>query len=419
MEWVNEARTYVTQVLKKLPKDAWEACRETTIDIICDELQKMPVPIVGTLLSKIFRKAVSGKSPNPSPPAEILDTLVRMQESDDNFLRGLGELGENIDHLSGTIEFIRADLAAIREDLTIPLVHFSDPVLTLNYPVSDNELQFGLMNRGGGIIKVPEIELLVESYEPELAVDYSVPMAPPQYLRLKVRLSPGTMLYPLLKLNDEPFRRFGQKGEGAEEICIQMSSNANARYHVRVRIPFVDEISGKHGASLYPPEGEQSLLIPFRFAPGWSSDITPESMLDRAGVLSEILNTLSTVASILEKARDDDPDGVDEELRKAGISLGLYRYPYVAHMIHAFIGPLSQLSLLENRPDTLGIVLGVVHQLLRFPPRGAPIELPSTEEFSKLTTKSELAMLITLFLEEQDEARRKNILEQVMSGMAE
>jgi hypothetical protein len=198
-----------------------------------------------------------------------------------------------------------------------------------------------------------------------------------------------------------------------------MSSNANARYHVRVRIPFVDEISGKHGASLYPPEGEQSLLVPFRFAPGWSSDITPESMLDRAGVLSEILHTLSTVSSILEKTRDDDPDRADEELRKAGIFLGLYRYPYLAHMIHAFVGPLSQLSLLENRPDTLGIVLGVVHQLLRFPSRAAAIRLPSTEEFLKLTTKSELATLITLFLEEQDEARRKNILEQIMSGMAE
>ncbi|SEM15972.1 hypothetical protein SAMN04489760_105147 [Syntrophus gentianae] len=414
MEWVSQARTYLTELLKKLPEDAWQACKETTIEVICDELKKMPVPIVGTLLSNTFKKAISGKSPNPLPPGEILYALLRMQESDDDFLQGLESLGENVDYLTGLVEGITHDLAVIKEDLTLPHVHISDPVLTLNYPVSDNELQFGLMNRGAGVVKVPEIELIVESYTPEVDVDYSVPMAPPQYLKLKVRLSPTTTLYPLLKLNNEPFRRFGQKGEGAEEVCIQMSSTANVRYRLRVRIPFIDEISGQHGSITYPSEKEGALEVPFRYAPGWTKDITPESMLDRSRVLSEILRTLTTATSILEKRAEDDPDQIDEALWKKGVCLGLHRYPYIDSMLRAFVGPIAELARIEKRSDALGSVLNLVHQLLRFQSLLRPEWLPPTGAFLELTDTPELKPLIAAFIGEQDEIRRKAILGQVI-----
>lgn len=104
---------------------------------------------------------------------------------------------------------ILREIQDTRERLTVPKPTISQPDYIPSYPVQDNELRFGLMNIGGGAIIVPEIELITEGWEPEANVDYTVPAAPLPILRLKVELSPRKSLYPLLKLNDEPARRFG------------------------------------------------------------------------------------------------------------------------------------------------------------------------------------------------------------------
>lgn len=212
MEWVKEARKYVSEILSKIPGDLRVAARETAVDVLCDELRKIPVPVIGTLLSNVARQALKSKDTGGPGIEDILELLQEMQQSDDNFLSGLSTIGEDIDRLD---TLIQAEASRIEAAIKVPEPIISKPVYKPNYPVSDNELWFCLMNIGGGAIEVPEIELITESCEPEIKVDFTVPAAPPVFLRLKVKLSPHKQYYPLLKLNDEDFRRFGASGQGA------------------------------------------------------------------------------------------------------------------------------------------------------------------------------------------------------------
>lgn len=56
----------------------------------------------------------------------------------------------------------------------------------------------------------------------------------------------------MLRLNDEPPRRFRPYSESAEEICIQVSSVVNARYRVGVQVPYQDPLTAAEGKLIYP-----------------------------------------------------------------------------------------------------------------------------------------------------------------------
>ncbi len=419
MKWVMEAREHVYKIISRFPSDLAEATKETAIDLLCEELKKIPVPVVGTVLSKTVRQAFKSKGAGGPNIEDVLHILRQMQLSDDDFLQGLSTIGEDIGRLDTLIQSVRNDIEVAKRELTVPRPIISEPEYKPSYPTFDNELWFGLMNMGGGAIKVPEIELVIESYEPETTVDYTVPAAPPLILRLKARLSPYIRHYPLLKLNNEPHRRFGPFSEGAEDVCIQMSSEANARYQVRVHIPYLDMATSAEGELIYPPPDKNPLEVSFPYAPGWDTSITPETMLARNAVLSEIITTFRKATSILEKVTpSDEPEkieNIDRDLREIGLFMGISTFPGLPHVLSAFTAPLAQMAHLEKRPDVFTVILKFAHQLIRCYPPDFPFEQPLVDTVCDIVRRPELANQVSQFFSEGDELTRQKCLDQILA----
>lgn len=48
---ITASRTYISQMLKRLPAIVKETGTETVIDLLCEEIKKLPIPFVATALS--------------------------------------------------------------------------------------------------------------------------------------------------------------------------------------------------------------------------------------------------------------------------------------------------------------------------------------------------------------------------------
>lgn len=409
MHWVAEAREHVYKILSEFP----DAAKETAAELLSEELKKIPVPVIGTILSKAVKQATKSKDTGGPGIKDVIQMLQQMQASDDDFLQGLSTIGEDIDRLDALIQSVKAEIEAAKRELTTPKPIISEPNYVPKYPQADNELYFGLMNIGGGAIKVPEIHLIVESWEPEIIVDYTVPAAPPLFLRIKVRLSPDVSQYALLKLNNEPFRRFGPHSEGAEDVCIQMSSETNARYRVRIHVPYTDMATGQAGELIYPAPDQNPLETSFCYAPGWNSSITPANMLARQEILTEIISTFNKATQILEQATPSDNmeqrDLIDERLREIGFFMGVGFMPQV---LSRFIPPLTEIARIENRSDVVGIILKLAHQTMRY--IDMPIDQFAVDALCESTGRAETSKQIRRFFTEHDEANRQKYLAEII-----
>lgn len=422
MEWIKETRQHIRGILAKLPSDLGEATKETAVELLCKELDKIPVPLVGTLLSRTVKRAFRCGDAGGPRVEDVLELLQEMEQSNEGFCSVLSQIGEDTDRLGKHIEYVRKVIDETKEELTIPKLIISEPELNLAYPICDNELLFGLMNIGGGAIKVSEIELKIESWEPDTKVDYTLPAAPPVFLKLKVRLSPNRKYYPLLELNNEPHRRFGAFSEGAEDICIQMSSEANARYLISINIPYKNAATGEEGTLLHPPANENPLEVPFCYAPGWRRDITPETMLAREAVLSEIETSLRNVTLVLEEAApSDEPEtigNINQKISAAGIPIQIGEFPGLSEMLSVFTPPLARMAQLEGRPDVFEVILRFAHQLSRYcppdPMYGHPL-VDVVDALCDIVGKPELADDIRTFFSERDEFTRQEILAGILS----
>ena len=418
MGWIEETRQYMGEIFSKLP-DLRVVGKEAAIELLISELDKIPIPLVGTLLSKMVKCAFESENEGGPEVGVVLEILQEMQESNDGFRAGLTQFGEDTNRLAKHIEYVGKLIAETKEKLTTPKLIISEPELQLHYPISDNEFSFGLMNIGGGALKVPEIEMRIENWEAETEVDYTIPAAPPQFLRLKVRLSPNRRHYPLLKLNNEPYRRFGAFSEGAEDICVQMSSETNARYQIRIQIPYKDADTGKEGKFLYPPTDEKPLEVPFCYAPGWSDDVMPETMLARAAVLSNIETTFSNVTLILAEAtpsnNPEDLKIINEKINQTGIPIGIGDFPGLTTMLSVFTPPLARMAQLEHRPVVLQVILRFAHQLARYCPPDPMSGHPPIDALCEIVGKPELADDILMFFLEQDEFTRNESLTRIVS----
>lgn len=417
MDWVTETRKHLRKILPRYPKLFFKVFKGFTVDLLCKELEKTPVPFIGTILAKLVREAVESEKEGGPSLEDVLQRLQQMKVSDDSFRQGLDEFGQDMDRLETIISSVRNDTEIIRKR-TEPKLVIRDPEYKPNYPQADNELLFSLMNIGGGVIKVPEINLLVEKWEPETNVNYTAIAAPPLILRLKVRLFPDTTLYPLLKLNDEPYRRFGANSEGAEDICVQMSSEKNARYAVRIRIPYRDQASEQDGELIYPALNEPAMLVSFPYAPGWDSRVTPENILERSVVLAKIINTFNRVRSILEESEPSESDAqlqnLDQRIRETGFDMGLAYIPYV---LNRFIPPLAQMIKDENQISSLKIVLELAHQSMRYLDiSGSFVQFEpfSIDSLCNLVDRSEVADNVRAFFGQKDEQSRQKILAEIL-----
>jgi hypothetical protein len=387
-----------------------------------------------------------------------------MTLSDANFRQGLSDIGADINRLDEILAPLESDNEAEKKDLpeaigvlirtkgdTIiggdviggdkitqhvyygrdtpespPLLALKFPSYKPNYPQFDNELFFSLSNIGGGVVRVPEINLCIEKWEPVTKVDYTVPAAPPIILRLKVALSTETATYPLLKINNEPYRRFDANSQGAEDMCVQMSSEQNACYHIRIRIPYQDYAAGQEKELLYPAPEQPPLKVSFCYAPGWDSKITPNKLLDRQAVLAEIITTLNRVASILAAATpsetDTDRESLDQDLHQVGLYLGL---AYLPAVLNCFIPPAAQMIRLENEFESVKVILELVHQVLRYQSLGTVHQFAGHFEFHDgaidslcdLFAKPDLVNRVREFFAERDEQARQDILTEIAKAL--
>jgi hypothetical protein len=415
MDWVEESRKYLRKIMSSLPKNFLDTVEETAIDVLCDELKKIPVPIVGTILSNTVKKTLK---PKPGGPGiqDILSELASMQASDSDFKNGLTAFGEDVHHIDECISTMLNEIRETKKTLTIPKPTITQPKYIPSYPVFDNELQFGFMNAGGGVIIVPEIELIVESWEPETKVNYTTPMAPLPILKLKVELTPKESHYRLLELNNETERRFGAFSEGAEYICIQMSSETNARYKVRISIICDDVTTGETTRFIYPPIGENPIDVRFPYAPGWHNNVTSENMLSRDKILSEILDNFRTLtASLVEKnvIKNSDPANTErEQPDRIEFIHGSYQ-----NMLRAFYRPVIQMAWSEKRSDALPIILKLAHHLLIRDHNNPTLVNLDVDGLNYVSNISNVSEDIRLFFNENNEGKRNNILDRIFSGL--
>ncbi len=420
MNWVTAARQHVSNTLSKFPKLLFKVSKDFAVDLLCKELEKIPVPFLGTIFSKLIREAAKSEDKGGPRLEDVLQRLQQMKVSDDSFLQGLSELGQDVDRLETIISSVRNDTEIARKR-TDPQLVVRDPEYKPKYPQADNELLFSLMNVGGGVIKVPAINLLVEKWEPETKVDYTAIAAPPLILRLKVKLSPDTALYPLLILNNEPYRRFGANSEGAEDICVQMSSEKNARYSVRIRIPYRDQASEQDGELLYPALDKPAILVSFPYAPGWDSKVTPDTMLERGAVLAEITSTFSRARLILEESvpsvNEAQRENLDQRIRETGFLMGSAYIPYV---LNRFIPPVTQMIKKENQLNSLKVILELIHQSMRYLEPSRPFDQFDTwaiDSLCNLFDKPEVANSVRAFFSQHDEQSRQKILAEIFESI--
>jgi hypothetical protein len=264
-----QAREYMRLLLERFRSQAVSAAPEMMVDALCAGLAAIPVPVLNTFLATAVRSMLS---PDPDRPEagidDVLAILDHMQESDFQFKAGLSDLGVDVQEIADDIgELTRMMQARMESDRV--QIRILKPMPEIRWPDFDNRLSLLIANVGGGSVVVDEIFLDVERWEPERAVDYTVPGAPLPELVLRAELDTGRTQYPLLQLNGEPERVYNERGMGAERIRIDLSSEENARYWIRLRICFTDLSSGSEGTLFWPPESEDPWMLPFECAPGW------------------------------------------------------------------------------------------------------------------------------------------------------
>lgn len=462
MNWVTEPRKYVSKTLSKFPRIMFTVARGFAVDRLCSELGKSPY--LGPILTRMVREAAKSTNQGGSNLDDALNRLHQMKLSDANFLQGLYDIRADVNRLeeilgpsesdneveknerpneagvsikSGGDIAISGDVIG-RDKITQhiyygkdalaspPLLAVKFPRYEANYPQLDNELFFSLSNIGSGVVRVPEINLCIEKWEPVTMVDYTVPAAPPVILRLKVRLSTDTATYPLLKLNSEPYRRFDANSQGAEDMCVQMSSEQNACYHIRIRIPYQDYTAEQKSELLYPAPDQAPLSVSFCYAPGWDNTITPDNLLDRKAVLANIITTFSRVASILLASTPSENEtfraSLDQRLHEAGLTLGL---AYVPAVLNEFIPPVTQMIKAENDFESVKVILDLAHQVLRYQSfqdiRPFPVQFgfhdQVVDSLCSLIAKPDLTKLVRTFFAEHNEQTRQELLTEIANAI--
>jgi hypothetical protein len=141
MNWVTEARKHVNNTLSRFPKWLLKVSKDFAVDLLCKELEKIPVPFIGTILAKLVREAAKSEDKGGPSVEDVLKRLQQMKVSDDSFLQGLSELGQDMDRLETIISSMRNDTEITRKR-TDPQLVVRDPEYKPNYPQADNELLF-------------------------------------------------------------------------------------------------------------------------------------------------------------------------------------------------------------------------------------------------------------------------------------
>ncbi|WP_445475590.1 hypothetical protein ACT9XH_02275 [Methanococcoides methylutens] len=354
---ITSAQNYIRSMLKVLPQKLKESTGEVALNIICEEVSKMPVPILGTVLASTIRRTFGEEQGVGKDYSDAIEMLSNIQDSTSSFENELISYNIHMDEMSNEISLLRQLLMEKNESACLKMIR---PSITLDYPQGDNEIKFILANTGSGSVIVEEIFLEVEKWEPETTIDYSLPAAPLNFIMLEAELTVHEMQYPLLKLNNERERTFNAKGEGADKIAITISSVENARYSLRLRIPYFDIVTGESYTLYYPAISENPIVVPFYFAPGWKY-LEPSNLLGRELIYQDLNGKLRFILSIFEKYPASDPLR-EQEIRKMLNELQIWHDPENSisrtfYFLSIFAPPFVSMSLMEGEQAAVDLIL--------------------------------------------------------------
>ncbi|SES86193.1 hypothetical protein SAMN04488587_1329 [Methanococcoides vulcani] len=354
---ISSAQNYIGSMLKALPQKLKESTGEVALNIICDEINKMPVPLLGTVLASTIRRTFGEEQGMGRNYSDAIDMLSNIQASTSSFENELMSYNIQMDEITNEISLLRQLLMEKKESSCLKMVR---PTITLDYPQGNNEIQFILANTGSGSIIVEEIFLEVEKWEPDTTIDYSLPAAPLNFVMLEAELSVHETQYPLLKLNNEPELTFSAKGEGADKIAINISSQENACYSLRLRMPYFDIVTEESDTLYYPAIGEEPFVVPFYFAPGWKH-LEPANLLGRELIFQELKEKFQTILSIFENHSLSDPLR-EQKNREMLEEFQIWYDPdnsmrRTFYFLSIFVPPFTSMAVLERKQEAVELIL--------------------------------------------------------------
>lgn len=424
VSFVRRSRDHIASLLRGLPEDLGDRGGKIALKILCDGLRSMPVPMLGPMLATTVELMFGRGQGRGNTVNDAIRMLEAMQASDEAFERELQQLGMYLPEIKEQIEKLTDKL----NDQQVPRLQVVDSKIDLNYPYKDNEIHLFLGNGGGGSVIVKEIYIEVERWEPESTVDYSVPAAPLKILSLEAQLSVYQVNYPLFRLNKVGERIFHERGVGAEKLIISLSSLHNARYFVRMRIPYVDMDSHESDTLYCPPQGEPAFIVPFCYAPGWNRDITPESILEREKIFQDMKVKFQRILSIFEDVHQSYSQKGDEIEVLADIGARMDRMlgredrlfsnpPQIGYFLKSFVPPFVAMAILEKKQEVLEVILKIFCHFLDYELNEYSEIALDIEEMVKLTNNPKTEQLLKHFVEETDFSRKMELVSQILAGI--
>jgi hypothetical protein len=335
-------------------------------ELLIDGLKSLPVipPSLTKYLSSFIQRKLGAQMKDESSIEYAVEFLKDMQESNEAFKQTLEvKLGYSFSELQSDLKSVSAAIEEqnrlLRQKDRPPQLEIMNPTLELNYPIEDNKLKMLLANIGNGTVVAKEIYLDVEKYEPVVDVDFSMPAAPPLMLFLKAQLSVDKTVYPLLKENGEPERFYYAEGAGAEKVVINISSKNNAKYWVRVRIPYFDIATNQGKAIYYPALDKEAFVLSYKYAPAWTSNVQPKDLLKRSEVYENIANKFKQILIAFQDSLDLNLNDEREIYKKVNEILGT-EYVMPDYFLNKFISDFASIATLEKRQDMIPTILRLI-----------------------------------------------------------
>ena len=305
-EQLKRARKALTPLLKRFAEELRTSGKDIAVDFLCNGLQAIPVPLLNVALANAARRMLKDSPGSPAvDPQELLAILEEMQRSDETFERGLQLLSIDLTKIAADVR----DLKQILTDQLEPRLRLISVEIEERWPISKNRVSGLLANAGGGSVIVNELFVRVESWEPELRVNYSVPAAPLMELHLEAELSTSQAEYPLFQLNGASARIYNERGADAERVVIELSSPENVRYALRLEARFLEVVTETEGSLLWPAADEPPLVLPFVCGPGWQDiDVSKLHAVDE--IYRDMSETFAGLAALSARYPADvfDPE---------------------------------------------------------------------------------------------------------------
>src|SRR5262245_19724367 len=114
-------RSQIASLLQRLSKTVQSSRRELALDVVCEGIEALPIPVLNKVLARTIKKAFEQRHGGGNESAqEVMELLGRMQESDKALEDGLRGLGLDLQSIQRDISSIQIDARATRNILEQP-----------------------------------------------------------------------------------------------------------------------------------------------------------------------------------------------------------------------------------------------------------------------------------------------------------